>query len=496
MNEYEISDLLSLVGGQGRMSSLAYDTAWVARLVNIDPQMGNSALDWICAHQLPDGSWGAENIFYYHDRVINTLAAMISLSRGRRSSDRNQIQRGQTALDRITAGATQGLENDPNGATVGFEMIAPALAGEAEQLGLIANQGARILGRLAKARQRKLNLLGKRLINRHITAAFSAEMAGSDGIQKLDLGNLKEPNGSVGHSPAATAYYLLRIRPNDHQALNYLKRIANDDGGFPDLIPFDVFETSWTIWNLMLAGCYQPEKEFLFKPLLDNFWHQWTPKQGIGLSAGYSIPDGDDTAIVFEILSRAGYEPDIDAVLSFEESDHFRTYHLEADSSNSVNCHVLSALRQAGRKIDDPSVQKALSYLKRKRVAGSFWFDKWNLSPFYTTAHVVIACSGFANELVAPSIEWILHTRNNNGSWGRQIPTAEETAYCLQALCVWIRNGGQPTVATNIIHDSAKWLAEHANPPYPPLWIGKGLYCPENVVRSAIFSALTMARES
>jgi len=39
----------------------------------------------------------------------------------------------------------------------------------------------------------------------------------------------------------------------------------------------------------------------------------------------------------------------------------------------------------------------------------------------------------------------------------------------------------------------ARWLAEHAEGPYTPLWIGKSLYSPNLVVRSAILSALILA---
>ena len=79
---------------------------------------------------------------YYHDRVICTLAAMIALSyRGRREHDKVQIEKGKLALERIVGGATQGLQSDPNGATVGFEMIAPTLAAEAEKLGIIKQAG-------------------------------------------------------------------------------------------------------------------------------------------------------------------------------------------------------------------------------------------------------------------------------------------------------------------------------------------------------------------
>ena len=89
--------------------------------------------------------------------------------------------------------------------------------------------------------------------------------------------------------------------------------------------------------------------------------------------------------------------------------------------------------------------------------------------------------------------DWILETQNLDGSWGYYVPTAEETAYCLQALLVWQRGG--KSVPNDQIQRGLDWLAAHTQPPYPPLWIGKSLYAPEFVVRSAILSALMMGAQ-
>jgi halimadienyl-diphosphate synthase len=103
----EVIDLLKCVG-PGTMSSLAYDTAWVARLGEIDWELSNRALAWLTDNQLEDGSWGAREPFYYHDRVISTLAAMIALTyRGRRTQDKEQIERGLIALEKIIDGADE-----------------------------------------------------------------------------------------------------------------------------------------------------------------------------------------------------------------------------------------------------------------------------------------------------------------------------------------------------------------------------------------------------
>ncbi len=475
----------------GNMPSLAYDTAWVARLGEIDWELSNQALAWLCENQLPDGSWGAKEPFYYHDRVISTLAVMISLTyRGRRARDKVQIERGLEALEKITTGATKGLQADPNGATVGFEMIAPTLVAEAENIGLIKQQGERILGRLARQRKIKLNLIKDKKINRYITASFSSEMAGQDGQAMLDIENLREANGSVGHSPSATAYYVIYLNQQDEDALNYLRTVSQN-GGVPDLIPFDVFETSWTLWNLSLCSGWDEEIIRGFEPFLNFLYKNWKPNEGIGLSIGYSIPDGDDTSLVYEVLSKFGQAPDIDSVLAFEEEEHFRTYHFEANSSRSVNIHSLGALRTSGFDIGHPTIQKLLRYLQSTKISDAYWVDKWNLSPYYTTSHAIIACAGFADYLVESSIDWILSTQNPDGSWGQHGSTAEETAYALQALNIWKQKGGQ--VSQDAIKKGVIWLESHREPPYAPLWIGKGLYCPTNVVKSAIISALQLS---
>lgn len=488
-----VKELLKQVG-PGKMSGVAYDTAWVARLGEIDSNLSARALEWLAENQLADGSWGAERPVYYHDRVVSTLAAMIALTyRGQRSHDRARIERGLTALGKMTSGMTGKLQQDSNGPTVGFEMIVPTLVSEAQSLGLLNSHGDQILEVLDQQRKTKLGLLQGKMINRDITAAFSAEMAGVDGQHMLDVENLQESNGSVGHSPSATAYFALNVRPGNEQALEYLHNVTDVGGGIPDLMPFDIYEALWVLWNFSLVDGWDQETIALFQPLLNSLRQGWKSDRGIGFSVGYSVPDADNTSFTYEVLSRFGDPPDIETVLAFEEDGNFRTYRYESHSSPSVNIHALGALRQAGFDNTSSTIQKILVYLKKTRIQNAFWFDKWNLSPYYTTAHAIIACAGFANELIRSSVEWMLQTQNSDGSWGFQFPTAEETAYCIQALEVWRRRGGD--VPRMIVQKAYKWLKENGQPPYPPLWIGKGLYVPDLVVRSAILSAFLIVEE-
>ena len=479
--------------GPGHMSSTAYDTAWTARLGEIDWSLSSQALSWLAEHQLPDGSWGASAPMYYHDRVLCTLAAMIALSyRGRRGQDRIQIENGKLALERIVSGATMGLQADPNGATVGFEMIAPTLAAEAEKLGIIKRQGDRILGRLSRQRAKKLSFLKDHMISRHVTIAFSAEMAGLDGKHMLDIENLQEGNGSVGLSPSATAYFATYIKRGDEASLKYLRNIAKADGGMPNVAPFDVFEIAWSLWNLSLnPDLVVTEK---LKPHLEFLSKAWEPRRGVSFATDYSVKDSDDTVITYSTLLRFGIEKDLASVLAYEEKDHFRCFDLEVNPSISANIHILDALRQAGLSRKILSIQKILAFLHKAKGENAYWVDKWHASAYYPTAHAIMACAGFDDEMVADSVEWLLKTQNSDGSWGTYIPTAEETAYALQALWIW--NQKVAKVPKSAFRNGSRWLQEHLDPPYPPLWIGKCLYNPRLVIRSAVISALSLIEKS
>ncbi|HMR98771.1 MAG TPA: prenyltransferase/squalene oxidase repeat-containing protein [Anaerolineales bacterium] len=476
--------------GPGHMASTAYDTAWAARLDEIAPSISARALTWLTKNQLPDGTWGAPAPMYYHDRVVCTLAAMIALERrGHREADKEQILKGKLALERIVSGATGGLSSDPNGATVGFEMIAPTLVAEAEKLGLIKNQANRILGRISKQRAVKLAYLKDNMISRHVTMAFSAEMVGVDGKHMLDVDNLQESNGSVGVSPSATAYFATYIKKGDEAAVTYLRDSMKPDGSFPNVAPFDVFEIGWSLWNLsLIPGLAQHAK---LKPHLDFLANAWVPKRGVGFAAGYTVKDSDDTSLVFDTLLRFGIEKDLGSVLSYEEKDHFRCFDLEANPSISANIHVLGALGQAGLDMKNSSVQKVVRFLHKARGTNPFWADKWHASPYYATSHAIIACAGIANDLVAESVDWILSAQNKDGSWGAYLKTAEETAYAVQALWIW--NQKVTRVPKSAMTRAARWLSENMDKPYPPLWIGKCLYSPNLVIRSAVISALALA---
>jgi len=196
--------------------------------------------------------------------------------------------------------------------------------------------------------------------------------------------------------------------------------------------------------------------------------------------------------ITYNALLRYGIEKDLASILAYEEKDHFRCFDLEVNPSISANIHILDALFQSGLTDRNSSVAKILQFLKKAKGGQTFWVDKWHSSAYYPTAHAVIACAGHANDLVEESVQWILRSQNRDGSWGTYLSTAEETAYAMQALWVW--NQKVARIPKAIFKNGARWLKENLDKPYPPLWIGKCLYSPQLVVRSAVISALALAQ--
>lgn len=472
--------------GPGYMSGNPYDTAWAARLVPYAPDLAYPALDWLRENQLADGSWGAAQPAYYHDRLVCTLAALVALAENADPQDAERIERGRQSLHTVVRPLAKGVLVE----TIAAELLIPMLFTEAERLGVVQRWDDPELQRLERQRQLKMSVLPKGLINRLVTLNFSAEMVGRDGTHLLDLSNLREANGSVGTSPSATAYYARIVAPGDPDALAYLRKAAKPDGSLPNVAPFDIFETSWVLYNLYISGALDETNRALAAPHVKFLLENWDAQRGVAFASGYAPLDGDDTNLAYIVLTLSGQSLDVQTILNFEADDHFWCFQLEANPSVSCNIHALSALRHAGFPGQHPAVRKIVRFLH----SFQYWFDKWHVSPYYPTSHAIITGAGYVDDLLHDAVRWMLDTQQADGSWGYFVPTAEETAYCLQALVTWARNGY--SVPAGALQRGANWLAQHTEPPYPPLWIGKCLYTPIYVVQSAIVGARLMVEQT
>ncbi|NLE43369.1 MAG: hypothetical protein GX620_01505 [Chloroflexi bacterium] len=478
---------------RNRMGPSAYDIAWLARLR--DPSTGDARwpdlVVWLLEHQQPDGSWGGE-IPYYHDRIISTLSACIALQQnGRSRSSEEAIARAEKFLWRNL----HLLARDPF-ELVGFELIFPTLLAEAQQLGLDVPTHTCGYGRIQTT---KLRLIPPEMLySPHVSTILSIEFLGRSG----QVGKLREALteiGSLGNSPAATAYYLSLIGDDD-QALEYLESVRSHMPHIIPVFPFRTFELTWVLNNLAAANL--SIRHMISEDAWRTLQHELN-RHSVGFDPTFEVPDGDTTSVCCRVLLAAGYNVDPQILQQYEDRQKqvFRTYFYERNPSVSTNVHALEALSLMKDYPNRAEVQdQIITMLLDSRKYNTFWIDKWHASPYYATAHTLTALLN-AREYLAPvcqhTVDWIEHTQRDDGSWGYfEHGTIEETAFAMSALLHFNR---RRPVDAETLHRGAAYLArEHRGPAstYPQLWIVKSLYAPYDIVRSSILGALIMYEQT
>jgi len=263
------------------------------------------------------------------------------------------------------------------------------------------------------------------------------------------------------------------------------------DGSLPTVAPFEVFEIAWVLYNLSRSAQRPAEAQ----PLL-RYLAQALTDDGVGVSREGLRPDADDTALTLTVLHRYGYPISAGPLRPFEGVSFFFTFPLERDASVTANAHVLEVLEVVPPFPRQHLIQqKVIKYLRDARVDGDHWVDKWHGSPFYATAHAVFALTASAPDLCRPAYTWFKNSQREDGSWGwfgRGTP--EETAYAVQALMT----APAETLAamTEQLRRAAAYLNETEAEPVIPMWVGKTLYGPSQVIRSAVLSAQILLARS
>jgi halimadienyl-diphosphate synthase len=475
----EVSELLDTLG-KGTVASVAYDTAWQARVSKTLPQFPvfESGLDWLRSHQHTDGSWGEAKFVHHHDRFISTVSALLALKENDNSKDNKRIEAGVRFLWQGVAN----LISDPND-TIGFPVLCAGLLQEARQMGLdVPKQAYFDLAIIEK----KLNKLGSdNSLWQGQSIAFSLE--GIIRNQMNDEPHFLSKNGSVLGSPSATAALVKYMTTNNTKPLSFLLNTigGQSDGGSPAIMPIDIFEIAWTFNQLRLVDALDYSDPRV-KGHLDFLWNNWNPEYGASPSTASALCDLDDTATVFAVLAAAGYPVDAEVFQFYEREDHFMCFPNEADPSWSAVIRLLLALNEVK---DHPKKkhwqQKILAILHKEFLC----YDKWHVSPYYLLSMAVIALCRVDRELASYYVKWLTCTQRTNGGWGQQSATLEETAYAITALVYWHKHIAK--VPMPVIEKGRQYLVTHnGNKDEPALWIGKSLYYPTAVVEGAVIAAL------
>ena len=484
------------------IAGCAYDTAWLAGVPSPkDAQESRypGCLEWLVDHQLADGSWGG-TVQYEHDRILSTLAALAPLARfGHRGDDREAVVAGTRYL--WQHGHRLSIEPIE---LVGFELLLPTMIARAQAAGV---QVPPHLDVYRHERETKLGLIPPEMLySPRATIVHSLEFLGEQ-VNLEGLAAAQGSNGSIGNSPAATAFLLGSARGNDRAAA-YLDSCLNraEEAMAPVLHPCETFELLWAAYHLFIGGV--PTSLIVPQQEIDSLVAAVSAEgQGVSLSSSsFPIPDADDTAVAVLLLQHLGHNVGPAVLERFATRDgYFASFPHERHSSVGVNLHVLHALlRVMGYANGEQTISHILDYLADEQVSGLYWLDKWHISPYYATAHALCVLAELPAEharRLAPMVErsrsWLRETQNADGSWGYcGQPTPEETAYAVLALAA--RDPGDLDEADRrrcalagrylrrALLNTSRWDPEQV---YPPLWIDKCLYTPTLVVRAAIEAA-------
>ncbi len=470
------------------IASTVYDTAWVAALRH--PQNPTiprvpTAYHWLCNRQLHDGSWGS-SVPFAQDRIICTLAAIRALTRfPQTDATYSALRSGQRYLWHAAAH----LGKEPV-ELVAFELLVPTLAADVETAGI---ELPPYIHQYDHLRREKLALIPPHLqISALTTLSHSLECLGTT-IAPATLRAAQNANGSIGNSPAATAYYL--DREENAAAWGYLQTCmaAGDGVAVPVLHPCATYDLLWSAYHRALGG---RSWSSLVSPQ-QTAWLAEQIQDGVRLDPSFPIPDADDTAVAALLLLEQGFAIDETVLEQFARPTHYASFSFERGVSTGVNIHALHFLTRlppTQQRLN--RIRTMLTFLGDQRSHTTYWFDKWHCSPFYATAHALISLAHVtdannaarAAALAAPALVWLRATQGQDGGWGWYgRSTAEETALAVLGLRAWL---DREPWALQAARRGRRFIATSRHAPIDALWMDKCLYTPSNIVSAMLNSAL------
>jgi halimadienyl-diphosphate synthase len=480
------ADLLIGELGTRPVASMAYSTAQVAGLsTETGCPLFPRARRWLLEHRHADGSWGGA-VPNAYDRLVSTMAAVLAL----------RAEPGDHAASAVRSGLDYLRDNESAwrnevGEPIGFEVVAPYLAG---QLRTAYSISLGSLAELERLRADKLARMPAGVLTRQPTALLYSLEALDEVVPVSELAGFAAPNGSMANNPAATA--ALWTATAGRSTLAYLDEAAGGtgDGGLPEIHPINVFEPAWVLYLLGRADLLPVSAKPHIERLVGLTGGRSEP---LGASAEFPAPDSDDTAMVANIAQANGYPamPLLEALLGFEHDDHFVGFAHERGTPVSANARVLEAFTPHPHRFP-AQIGKARDFLLDTRIDGAWWSDKWHLSPYYATAQAAAGLAGVVGEdVLTGTWSWLLESQHDDGSWGAAGGLPEETAHAVLAIDALVPLFGPAPAGT--YRRAHTYLRERIDlTDHAELWIGKGLYTPPTVVRAAVLAACVLSGRS
>ncbi|GLJ24452.1 hypothetical protein SUGI_0466900 [Cryptomeria japonica] len=337
----------------------AYDTAWVAMV----PSVANSklpqfpqCLSWIIENQLWDGSWGLLDLPYIKDRLSHTLACLIALRTWNLGAE--NVEMGLRFIkENIGKIASEDRYNPP-----GFDLIFTAMLEDARDLCLELPYDSPPIKMMFTKREEILESIEINHMNEYDKSLIFIV----EGIRRIvDWDKVlrhQNKNGSLFHSPSATACALMHTR--NFSCLKYLNSILeNLENKVPSAYPLNLVTGLSMVNSLESLGIARHFKSEI-KQALDDVYRRWTENEMIeGIS---SASDIINMSISFRILRWNGYDVSPDVFLSYMKNSDF-LLSLE-NSSQAVtallNLYKASQLMFPGETILEEAKSFSQKYLE------------------------------------------------------------------------------------------------------------------------------------
>eukprot|EP01018_Ginkgo_biloba_P027642 Gb_00720 [translate_table: standard] len=361
----------------GETSPSAYDTAWVARVAAIDgsnrPQFPQT-LDWILHNQLPDGSWGEERFFLSYDRLLNTLACLITLTIW--GAGNAHVHKG---LEFIHKHAQQMEDSVDSQRPSGFETVFTAMLKEAKSLGLDLPYELPILEHILKKREAKLKRIPINVLHTVPTALlFSLE-----GLQEVvdweKIMKFQSKDGSFLTSLASTA--CVYMHTGDPKCMQFLSSVVARFGDHvPNFYPLDLFERLWAVDTVERLGIDRHFKNEI-KEALDYVYRYWDDERGIGWARENTLAEIDNTVMALRILRLHGYDVSSDVLKNFrDENGEFFCFVGETQKglTDMLNLYRCSQVAFPGETMMEEAKVFTSNYL-RNAIESNNAFDKWSV---------------------------------------------------------------------------------------------------------------------
>jgi halimadienyl-diphosphate synthase len=484
------TDLAALIGVLGDKGGICgpsiYDTAQALRFAPLEPD-SEDVTNWLLSQQESDGGWGDPRIPYARD--IPTLATVIALRPSIAQPRINEAVQAGIAFIRRQAGQWADIPED---IPIAAELILPALVDQANAVGVT----------ISKTPYKQLRAIGRE--RRARVTPFEARPATPlvhswEAWARNPDETLFDSHGSIGHSPAATAAWLMKVRRKPTMqawriiARRYLQRasLAVDlpiYGLMPAVWPYGQNEQTVGTYLICLSGLldHEPTARAIYNQSR-NLQRDIRP-HGFGISTSFT-PDGDNTAMAMAVMAQCGDVLFPDMLQIYLDGGEYLTYPHEMQRSISASIHAAHAAALTGMPEYD---QLIATLLRRRNDIGTWSGDKWHASWLYPTSHMIHALLAGGRDSEAQELQIQLAAQQQaDGAWSATAARCEESAYAVCALLALERAELLGDVGMQSLKRGGEFLLQAYDRGVwdrGTCWIAKALYRPSRIAQCAILS--------